>query len=299
MNIDELRYRVWFEPEHRYIIRDEAENVPLSKLAEMGAAGDEFKESDYAIERCSGRKDKNDCLIYDGDVLKFTGASTTEYFEVIYDSSSLEWLLLNKEGPIIPEFRNLADCFLSEYEVVWTIHDSWKFNKAIAITTADVSSSPKQDIGISPIAKSVITEPQHTSTNKDNVTDNNSTAADSSSFILERRGIYWWDRDGNNWCVDDFTEQQAKDAAASLVNCFCCTDCVDCINCSYCFACTACTDCEACRHCVDCHSCQHCDSCKTSADCLFCDNETRSVFCDHCVNGKHNDGASHEGSKEY
>lgn len=75
---------------------------------------------------------------------------------------------------------------------------------------------------------------------------------------MKKENNFWIDDNSNKWNCNDWAEEQAKAASATLDNCTLCTDCVHCINCKVCTSCRVCTDCQVCTNCEHCYGCVHC-----------------------------------------
>ena len=73
------------------------------------------------------------------------------------------------------------------------------------------------------------------------------------------------DKKGNKCSVEYFgSEEAAKIALDSLIdckNCTNCSDCSDCSRCSDCSYCSDCSDCSRCSYCSDCSRCSRCSRC--------------------------------------
>lgn len=93
---------------------------------------------------------------------------------------------------------------------------------------------------------------------------------DMSIVQKEIKGIQYWveENTNNRWEVRRWaTQEDAVQAASTLVNC---TDCADCTNCIACYNCTDCTECFECSACDDCISCIRCTDCTRVMDCINC-----------------------------
>lgn len=129
MKNERLKFRVW-DTEEKELIYD-AENTydymhpcPGGKIIEASCFGDVLEDKRYIVEQCTGLKDKNDKLIYEGDIVKITGDVMTiplKYmdclFKVIWADIGFCFELLNEKD--VPGF---CECW--EYEVVGNCHEN-------------------------------------------------------------------------------------------------------------------------------------------------------------------------------
>lgn len=95
---DRMRFRVWDKENKKYI--SDAGNLRVMTLAEI-------EESDkYDLEQCTGLKDRNGKLIYEGDILK-TSYPRTEFYSVnfwedgYYDNNCNEFYVRNRLSIVV------------------------------------------------------------------------------------------------------------------------------------------------------------------------------------------------------
>lgn len=71
-------------------------------------------DDNFIIEQCTGLRDKNGRLIYEGDVLLFNGSRNPVYFD---DGS---FVILHDGSVFVPIKQNITDAF----EIIGNIHES-------------------------------------------------------------------------------------------------------------------------------------------------------------------------------
>jgi hypothetical protein len=88
---------------------------------------------------------------------------------------------------------------------------------------------------------------------------------------------------GNRASIERWgTEENAREALASLSRCSNCSNCSNCSDCSNCSNCSNCSDCSGCSNCSDCSRCYDCSGCSGCYDCSRCYDCSGCSDCSGC-----------------
>ena len=87
MNTDRFKFRVWDERDRRYI-----DGIAINQYGGICALMVRRKE-ELVIEQCTGIRDKNGNLIYEGDVVDLEQKCIPYYLKVKYLEADLRWHL--------------------------------------------------------------------------------------------------------------------------------------------------------------------------------------------------------------
>ena len=123
---DNLRCRV-YSPTQNTIA--DVEEIDYSQNMVCDTNGEGYSIDDVIIQFCTGRKDRNGKLIYQGDIVRLHFLSDTnedgyEDLEVRYDDNFMCWGLYDKEHDYFDDSALGADEFKSEdFEIIGNINE--------------------------------------------------------------------------------------------------------------------------------------------------------------------------------
>ena len=112
MNNDRFIFRVWDEKRKLYVLPGDLSIDCDGQLWENCTPIDN-SDNHLFIEQCTGLKDKNGKLIFEGDVLLFNGSRNPVYFD---DGS---FVILHSGSVFIPIKQKYTDVF----EIIGNIHE--------------------------------------------------------------------------------------------------------------------------------------------------------------------------------
>ncbi len=116
MGKDRFRYRVWNKKENKY---DDYEYQFIGKSVTLA---DIYNEREYIIEMCTGLKDRNGKLIYEGDIVKYYVYDVDKFNPVLrvkYTELLMRFDLVSEDG----QSTYLEPFFNKNLEVIGNIHE--------------------------------------------------------------------------------------------------------------------------------------------------------------------------------
>lgn len=120
--MDRFKFRVWRIKENCY---NQQEPFPTCCMQENGLLAyfhEERQMLNYIVEQCTGLKDTNGKLIYEGDILKSVFSDEMLY-EVIWCADCYKLRVFTKSSRKTLEYLGLKNTKTS-YEVIGNIHEN-------------------------------------------------------------------------------------------------------------------------------------------------------------------------------
>lgn len=114
---DRFKFRVWYKNTNKYAYNAENGVATVDGKFTFNMGLGSFCESPdkYVVEQCTGLKDKNGKLIYEGDIVE-THDYTTEHSQIVFDKGC--YALKSKDFAIYEHLSN----YENECNIIGNIH---------------------------------------------------------------------------------------------------------------------------------------------------------------------------------
>ena len=116
MNNDRLKFRVWSIKHNCYQEYCSFDLTMEGRLIDGAGNTENNGREDLIIEQCTGLKDKNGNLIYDGDIIRWYGTHKTQDYKVVWVNAG--WCLKD-----LRTMTTIAMTGLEASEIIGNIHE--------------------------------------------------------------------------------------------------------------------------------------------------------------------------------
>lgn len=123
---DRFKFRVWNKEERimHYNAECTYDGMSGTPILMHDSFGGLLDDDNYIVEQCTGLKDKNGKLIYEGDVLNVEDYDGSHTMMVAWhDRASCLSLLKQKAGKYAPIWRHLIAFISDELEIIGNVHE--------------------------------------------------------------------------------------------------------------------------------------------------------------------------------
>ena len=122
---DRFKFRAWNKAKKELVYGAEQTDFYLGGIANKNSFFDLLNDDNYIVEQCTGIKDKNDTLIYEGDIVRVSADALCMSSICNGKLAEVRW----DEGFGITfyfHFINSADLWneCADYEIVGNIHEN-------------------------------------------------------------------------------------------------------------------------------------------------------------------------------
>lgn len=114
---DRFKYRAWSKKRNRYVTDKDIKDIFCNTYVKNHDLLELEDCSSYIVEQCTGLKDKNGKLIYEGDIVE-THDYTTEHSQIVFDKGC--YVLKSKDVAMYEHLSN----YEKECEVIGNIHEN-------------------------------------------------------------------------------------------------------------------------------------------------------------------------------